>query len=126
MKLISFQLKNVTNVLKNTEEYASMDVNNFGAFAIVLQKPIASSLKTVYEALVQRYERENKQMRYICLENNEVICMHYLSREREREIHHDLFTCAPIRKHSSRVDKQLLLLLKRPSFVFFYFLVVNN
>lgn len=60
-----------------------MDVNNFGAFAIVLQKSIANSLKTMYEALVKRYESENKQIRYICLKNNEVIYMHCLSREKK-------------------------------------------
>lgn len=94
-------MKNVTNVLKNTEEYVQMDVNNFGAFAIVLQKQIANSLKTVYEAVVQRYESENKQIRYICLKNNEVIYMHYLSRV--KNIHHDLFTCVLIWKFLSRV-----------------------
>lgn len=73
-------------MLKNSEEYVSMDVNNFGAFAIVLQKPIANTLKTVYEALVQRYESENKQIRYICLKNNEVIYMHWLSRRREKQL----------------------------------------
>lgn len=52
-----------------------MDVNNFAAFAIVLQKPIADALGTAYEALVKRYESENKNIRYVCLKNNEVIYM---------------------------------------------------
>lgn len=59
-----------------------MDANNFGAFAIVLQKPVAASLKTMYEALLLRYEKENKQIRYICLKNNEVIYMHGLSKNK--------------------------------------------
>lgn len=80
-----------------------MDVNNFGAFAIVLQKPIANSLKKAYEAIVKRYESENKQTRYICLKNNEVIYMHRLSRER----------------------KQLILLLKSISIINCIFLCKN-
>lgn len=51
------------------------DANQFGAYAIVLEKSIATSLKTVYEALLSRYESENKQIRFICWENNEVIYM---------------------------------------------------
>lgn len=65
-------------MLKNSDDSVNVDENNFGAFAIVLENSIAPSLKTVYDGILCRYERENKQIRYICLGNNEVIYMHNL------------------------------------------------
>lgn len=62
-------------MLENSEEYMMTDATEFGAFAIVLDKSIASSLKTVYATLLNRYEGESKQIRFICVENSEVIYM---------------------------------------------------
>lgn len=48
------------------------NVRNFGAYAIVLEKQIAKSLKKVYETMLKRIEAQTKNVKFISLKYDEV------------------------------------------------------
>lgn len=48
------------------------NVNNFGAYAIVLDAAIAKSLGTAYEMILKRFQALSKNIEFVCWLNNEV------------------------------------------------------
>lgn len=47
-------------------------VRNFGAYAIVIEKQMAKTLKKEYETLTKRLRAQIKNVKFVCLKNDEV------------------------------------------------------